>query len=93
MIAHGQIGSAGPDLDDRPGTLVAEHDGHRVVQRPVRDRQVRVAHSGRRDLNHHLTGPGWLYVQVDQLDRLIRFFQQCRHGAHRRCLPIGDSSC
>jgi hypothetical protein len=31
MIAHRQIGDARTELNDRPGALVAQDDGHRVV--------------------------------------------------------------
>jgi hypothetical protein len=31
MVAHRQIGDACTEVNDRPGALVAEDDGHRVA--------------------------------------------------------------
>ena len=67
VIVDLQIGHAFTQLDDNPGRLVPQRHRHGSRAVPVDDRQVRVAQTGRRDLDQDLS-QAWRR-QIDSNDR------------------------
>jgi hypothetical protein len=70
VIALFHAGHASPDLDDDAGAFVSEDRREQALRVGAGKRElVRVTDAGGLDLDHHLTGPRSLEVDLHDLQR------------------------
>ncbi len=76
-----QTGDAVADADHAPGSLMAEHRGHRLGQGPARQREVGVAHTRRHHAHAHLARA---WVGESDLFDVQRRTDLAEHGGPHR---------
>ncbi len=80
MVARLHAGHARADLAHDAGALMAEHAREQAFQiEPVQRVGIGVADARRHDLDQHFAGLGPFEVELDDLERFLRF--ECNGGA------------
>ena len=91
LVALPVAGHAFPDLDDGPGTLVAENFRQGMHDGAVEKREIAVADAAGGDFDHHLIFSGRVHLDLLDDDRLFHFIGDggfCLHGRSPRAAGI-----